>query len=104
MQVLGILDYFLNQLSVGVSNGFVVKKVVIRPFKKQVREVMDTKILTSAQVKEKFHTQGITVKAWAQKNGFDPQYVYAILNGRMKARFGTAHEIAVALGMKSVSN
>lgn len=60
-----------------------------------------SKIMTAEQVKANFHSQGITVTAWAKDHGFSTQYVYAVLNGRLKARFGTAHEIAVALGMKA---
>lgn len=59
------------------------------------------KIMTPEQVKEKFRANGVTIHGWAQENGFKTSYVYAVLNGRMKAHFGTAHEIAVALGMKA---
>ena len=59
------------------------------------------KVMTSEEVKEKFRANGITIHGWAQEHGFKTSYVYAVLNGRMKARFGTAHEIAVALGMKA---
>nr|WP_140921106.1 DNA-binding protein [Limnobaculum xujianqingii] len=57
--------------------------------------------MTAEQVKAQFHSKGITVTAWAEEHGFKTSYVYAVLNGRMKGRFGTAHEIAVALGLKA---
>ncbi|QBH98675.1 DNA-binding protein [Limnobaculum zhutongyuii] len=57
--------------------------------------------MTPEQVKAQFHANGTTIHGWAQEHGFKTSYVYAVLNGRMKARFGTAHEIAVALGLKA---
>ncbi|HIJ83539.1 MAG: hypothetical protein HW380_2546 [Magnetococcales bacterium] len=54
------------------------------------------------EVKERnFLRPGITVKTWAQAHGFRPWEVYRVLNGAYKGRYGRAHEIAVALGMKS---
>ncbi len=53
------------------------------------------------EVKERnFLRPGITVKDWAHARGFRPYEVYRVLNGQLKARYGRAHEIAVALGMK----
>lgn len=48
-----------------------------------------------------FIARGETVAEWAKDHGFDPQLVYAVLAGRLAARRGQAHRIAVALGLKA---
>ena len=45
--------------------------------------------------------QGETITAWAKKHGYSPHYVYFVLNGQSKARWGKGHEIAVKLGLKT---
>jgi len=47
-----------------------------------------------------FIERGETVVEWAKVHGFEPQLVYAVLAGRLAARRGQAHHIAVALGLK----
>lgn len=59
------------------------------------------KLLTAEQVKSRFHAAGKTVTQWAEEHGYTRHAVYRVLNGFDKARYGKAHEIAVALGMKS---
>ncbi len=59
------------------------------------------KSLSPEQVKERFRARGITVTQWAEENGYPRNAVYRVLNGFDKARYGRAHEIAVALGLKS---
>lgn len=54
-------------------------------------------------MQKKFHGAGITVRQWASENGFPPYAVYQVLSGRVKATWGRAHQIAVALGMKPAS-
>lgn len=44
--------------------------------------------------------KGIKVVDFARVNGFEPQRVYRVLNGLDAGNYGTAHEIAVALGLK----
>jgi gp16 family phage-associated protein len=56
--------------------------------------------LTGEQVKEKFLAAGVTFTDWARDNGYRVQKVYFVLNGQLKGRYGEAHKIAVALGMK----
>ena len=58
------------------------------------------KPLTPEQVRARFFARGETFAEWARKNGFSREAVSAVLNGTNKGRFGTAHEIAVALGLK----
>ena len=56
--------------------------------------------LTSDQVKQQFRQRGVTLTQWAAKHGYDRKAVYRVLNGADKGRYGQAHEIAVALGLK----
>ncbi|MBF0192083.1 MAG: DNA-binding protein [Magnetococcales bacterium] len=59
---------------------------------------------TNDTIKERvFRRRGITVTQWARENNFPLQDVYRVLNGRLKAHYGRAHEIAVRLGMKPAS-
>ena len=56
---------------------------------------------TPTQVKADFKAKGVAVADWAKEHGFEPIAVYQVLNGFTKATRGTAHKIAVALGMKA---
>ncbi|MFP5473083.1 MAG: DNA-binding protein [Gammaproteobacteria bacterium] len=58
-------------------------------------------IKTPEQVKAEFNRQGISIGSWAKANGFKREDVYAVLNGANKAKYGRAHAIAVALGLKA---
>lgn len=57
--------------------------------------------MTADQVKQKFKDQGVVIKEWADRHGFKPVAVCSVLNGAHKARRGKAHDIAVALGIKT---
>lgn len=59
--------------------------------------------MTPEQIKRHLRTQGITITAWAEKNGYPRTEVYRVLNGQSKAYYGRAHEIAVALGLKKAA-
>ena len=50
--------------------------------------------------KRRIHNQGKTLNQWAQENGFRPIEVYRLLDGTLKGRNGTSHNVAVALGIK----
>ncbi|EAU4977302.1 DNA-binding protein [Salmonella enterica] len=56
--------------------------------------------MTPEQVKQRFHQEGKTVTSWALENNYPRNLVYSILNGRCKANYGKAYEIAVKLGIK----
>jgi gp16 family phage-associated protein len=58
------------------------------------------KALTPDQVKQQFRARGLTLTQWAADRGYNREAVYRVLNGKDKAHFGRAHEIAVALGLK----
>ncbi|MDR3389903.1 MAG: DNA-binding protein [Rudaea sp.] len=53
------------------------------------------------RAKENIRASGITIKQWAEKNSFNPDHVYHVLNNAdVKAHWGETHRIAVALGIK----
>lgn len=58
------------------------------------------KTMTGLEAKKKLRAQGITLTAWAQKNGFPYPIVSGVLRGVIKGNFGVAHNVAVQLGMK----
>ncbi|MGO1073204.1 DNA-binding protein [Lysobacter sp. CA199] len=59
--------------------------------------------MTPSQLKAKFRREGRTFSDWARQNGFKPDQVSRVVNGRSPANYGKAHEIAVALGLKPQS-
>lgn len=61
--------------------------------------ILSKKILHETQ--ERFVQEGISVSEWAKAHGFPVGSVYAVLNGRSRARRGQSHQIAVALGLKT---
>lgn len=60
--------------------------------------------MTAEQIKSRLRRQGITLTQWAKDHGYPRADVYRVLNGQYKAHYGRAHEIAVALGMKSADS
>lgn len=56
---------------------------------------------TREQANEWFRETGTPVTVWARQHGFAPAVVYALLSGRTCGRRGTAHQAAVALGLKT---
>ncbi|MDD5297642.1 MAG: DNA-binding protein [Rhodocyclaceae bacterium] len=56
--------------------------------------------MTPEKLKQQFLDRGETFSDWARDNGYPRDYVYGVLNGRIKARRGLGHEIAVKLGLK----
>lgn len=54
---------------------------------------------TPHEIRARLRRNGQTITQWAQCHGYTREAVYRVLNGRDKARFGTAHAIAVALGL-----
>ncbi len=53
-----------------------------------------------AAVRQRFWLEGETIADWANKHGFSAATTYSLLGGRLRARRGEAHRIAVALGLK----
>ncbi len=58
------------------------------------------KTKTPQQIKDDLHAKGITLKQWAEQHKYPAAEVYKVLNGERKGRYGRAHKIAVALGLK----
>jgi len=58
--------------------------------------------LTISQVRQQFEAEGVTVRDWARREGFDPAQVYQVLSGRVSCKRGRSHEIAQRLGIKPV--
>lgn len=56
--------------------------------------------ITPAEALQRFRDNGVSVAAWAVRNGFNPAIVYAVLRGGRKCLRGQSHEIAVSLGIK----
>lgn len=52
------------------------------------------------RVKKQFQQRGETFTDWAEEHGYPRHEVYRVLNGQAKAKYGRAHDIAVALGLK----
>lgn len=59
-----------------------------------------TTLTPSERVKKQFIQRGITFTDWAKEHGYPRHEVYRVLNGQSKAKYGRAHDIAVALGLK----
>jgi gp16 family phage-associated protein len=55
---------------------------------------------TLQEVQAHFEANGVKVSDWARENGFRREHVYAVLSGRARGRWGEAHAVAVALGLK----
>ena len=64
---------------------------------------MQQHLAVCRKVKNQFEAHGINVAEWARQNGFSPQCVYDVLNGRAVGRRGEAHRVAVALKIKAVA-
>ena len=59
---------------------------------------------TPETVKQYLCLHGITLKQWANDNGFSYNLVKDVMYGRVKGSHGTSHHIAVALGFKPDPN
>lgn len=51
-------------------------------------------------IKADFERRGEAISEWAEREGFEPRNVYAVLSGRNRGIRGEAHTIAVRLGIK----
>lgn len=58
------------------------------------------RLRTPDEVKRELEAQGLTIAGWARANGLRPRHVYDVLSGRNHGKYGTAHDIAVLLGIK----
>ncbi|WP_226463362.1 MULTISPECIES: DNA-binding protein [Hydrogenophaga] len=51
-------------------------------------------------VKLQFELHGLSIREWAQAQGFSERLVYAVLSGKSKGMRGESFRIAVALGLR----
>jgi gp16 family phage-associated protein len=58
------------------------------------------KVKTAHEVREEFRRSGRTFSAWAREHGYTNSLVFEVLRGRILAKYGKSHEVAVLLGMK----
>jgi gp16 family phage-associated protein len=58
------------------------------------------RIRTPQEVRAEFERKGLSIAKWSIRNGFNPNLVSDLLNGRKKGLRGDAHRAAVALGLK----
>lgn len=58
------------------------------------------KIKTAAEVREEFRRSGRTFSSWAREHGYTNSLVFEVLRGRILAKYGKSHEVAVLLGLK----
>jgi gp16 family phage-associated protein len=56
-----------------------------------------------AKARQAIEAQGLSVRAWARRNGFAYTTVHQILAGDRRARIGVGHLIAVKLGVKAAA-
>jgi gp16 family phage-associated protein len=70
------------------------------PRPKQVQRSRRLAPLSAAEALRRMRDEGVTIKNWAEHNGFHRAIVYSVLSGRRKCLRGQSHEIAVALGLK----
>lgn len=52
------------------------------------------------KVKALFQAAGVAIATWAEANKYNRRTVYMVINGQFKGHRGTAHEIAIKLGLK----
>lgn len=56
---------------------------------------------TPQTVKQQFELHGLSIREWAQAQGFSERLVYAVLSGKSKGLRGESFRIAVALGLRN---
>ncbi|MGE4244234.1 DNA-binding protein [Ramlibacter sp.] len=56
---------------------------------------------TGAQVREDLERDGISLKEWCRAHSVSYDIARGVIAGRIKAKRGQAHAIAVAFGMKA---
>lgn len=57
-------------------------------------------LMTRDQVRAWFEASGVSIAEWSDARGYPRDTVYAVLSGRLRARRGIAHAVAVDLRLK----
>lgn len=55
------------------------------------------------KARDELRRKGLTIKEWAERNGYPERSVRAVLSGHNKGYYGQAHKIAVDLGVKEAA-
>ena len=56
--------------------------------------------ITADKFRDNLRKDGLTLKMWAEKNGYNAEYCSRVLNGMVKGTRGKGHEIAKKMGIK----
>lgn len=59
-----------------------------------------TRVSTPDEAKRRLQAKGITLKSFAETNGFKYRIVSEVIRGVNKGLYGEGHQVAVALGLK----
>ena len=59
-----------------------------------------TRVSTPEDAKKRLQAKGITLKQFAESNGFRYRIVSEVVRGVNKGLYGEGHRVAVALGIK----
>ena len=68
-----------------------------------IRLASGVKPLSAAEVKTQLQERGVTLKGWAEGNGYAYDTVSCVVRGVHRASYGVGHRIAVQLGMKKAA-
>jgi gp16 family phage-associated protein len=52
------------------------------------------------EARDRLRRAGLTVRSWASTHGVHENTVHEVLSGRQKGSYGSAHKVAVLLGLK----
>ena len=61
------------------------------------------RVTDSKQAKAELQSKGITLREFAQRNGFTYRTVSEVIRGVNKGLYGEGHRVAVALGLKGAA-
>ncbi|MES1977529.1 MAG: DNA-binding protein [Pseudomonadota bacterium] len=76
---------------------------VKKPKAASIRLSAGSKPLSAAEVKTQLQERGVTLKDWAEGNGYAYDTVSCVVRGVHRASYGVGHRIAVQLGMKKAA-
>lgn len=55
--------------------------------------------LTPNEVKHRLRQQGLTLKSWAEQNGYRYRTVSDVMRGHRRGNYGEGRDVAIALGL-----
>jgi gp16 family phage-associated protein len=66
-----------------------------------MKKTPSTIVKTGEEVRKELERDGVSLKEWCEAHAVSYDIARAVISGRIKAKRGQAHAIAVALGMKA---